>query len=903
MANQGLQSQGESTQIQMCTDKGRDSEKFPRALRDTGGYHQCGQGLEIHFRIIVHFYAPGIRTEGLTMMFKLFGLHLLCLFVLQQVACQSVNQSQFTGPLENKNFTVQEGRLGTIYLYRFAFEPPVVNLRLTGETDNVIQMTPTDGTLFLTGPLNWESKNVHRLQVEGLNEKGQTVKGPYSILIIVEDINDNPPQFDQKNYTGVVRQRSRPGKPFMFVRATDHDDPSTPHAQLSYSIVQHFPSPHKEMYFQINNITGAISTTVAGAKYLDPEKEAEFLLVVAVNDMAGQSINSFATTTDVHIIVMENLWKSPPPVTIKENSTEAHPKAITKVQWNDPGAIYEVTQRKGAVGKLPFMVDKNGTVYVTEPLDREEKDLYTFFVFAKDEQGAPLAFPLNITVTVEDINDNPPVCDKAVTKFEVQENEAAGNLVGHFQASDRDKKDSLNSRLKYKILNQIPKVPLDNLFRIATETGTINLVKAGLSKQVASNYLLKVEVTDTDFTTVCDVQINVIDMNDQIPIFEKTDYGSLVLPENTPVGTVILEIQATDADEPSTGSSEIVYIIKKGDPSNSFTIVTDSKTNKGSVTINKALDFETMPVFDLMINATNPEPLVSGVQYNSSSVAYLRVNVTDVDEPPAFINSVEIVDKHENVSVGSLVTTVTAYDPEGAQIRYSLKGDNRNWLRIDPLNGTIYTAAPLDRETERAYIVYIVATEQTKAAQSSTAKLILNLKDVNDNHPMLSKEFAYFCHPLQGNEKALIEVYDPDQYSFLSRFTYSLVGGDTIQNNWNVSKLNGKHAYIFPKNKSLEAKRYVIPIKINDNAQPPMEGIVYLTVNICRCVEERCFIEVEKVNNFPTVGMAVGILIAVFAVIGIILGIVFYRMKYKKQDDQKAPRASAANPTELQNLT
>uniref|UniRef100_A0A8D2KYY3 Cadherin 17 n=1 Tax=Varanus komodoensis TaxID=61221 RepID=A0A8D2KYY3_VARKO len=497
---------------------------------------------------------------------------------------------------------------------QFAFEPPVVNLRLTGETDNVIQMTPTDGTLFLTGPLNWESKNVHRLQVEGLNEKGQTVKGPYSILIIVEDINDNPPQFDQKNYTGVVRQRSRPG-----------------------------------------------------------------------------------------------------------------------------------------------------------------------------------------------------------------------NLVGHFQASDRDKKDSLNSRLKYKILNQIPKVPLDNLFRIATETGTINLVKAGLSKQVASNYLLKVEVTDTDFTTVCDVQINVIDMNDQIPIFEKTDYGSLVLPENTPVGTVILEIQATDADEPSTGSSEIVYIIKKGDPSNSFTIVTDSKTNKGSVTINKALDFETMPVFDLMINATNPEPLVSGVQYNSSSVAYLRVNVTDVDEPPAFINSVEIVDKHENVSVGSLVTTVTAYDPEGAQIRYSLKGDNRNWLRIDPLNGTIYTAAPLDRETERAYIVYIVATEQTTSSLSSTAKLILNLKDVNDNHPMLSKEFAYFCHPLQGNEKALIEVYDPDQYSFLSRFTYSLVGGDTIQNNWNVSKLNGKHAYIFPKNKSLEAKRYVIPIKINDNAQPPMEGIVYLT--------------------------------------------------------------------------
>lgn len=51
----------------------------------------------------------------------------------------------------------------------------------------------------------------------------------------------------------------------MYVIAFDRDDPSTLHAQLSYSILHQFPStPGTEMYFQIDNVTGAISTTVAG---------------------------------------------------------------------------------------------------------------------------------------------------------------------------------------------------------------------------------------------------------------------------------------------------------------------------------------------------------------------------------------------------------------------------------------------------------------------------------------------------------------------------------------------------------------------------------------------------------------------------------------------------------------
>lgn len=54
------------------------------------------------------------------------------------------------------------------------------------------------------------------------------------------------------------------GKPFMYVYATDRDDPSTLHAQLSYSILHHFPKYFEEMLFQIDNVTGAISPTKTG---------------------------------------------------------------------------------------------------------------------------------------------------------------------------------------------------------------------------------------------------------------------------------------------------------------------------------------------------------------------------------------------------------------------------------------------------------------------------------------------------------------------------------------------------------------------------------------------------------------------------------------------------------------
>lgn len=73
------------------------------------------------------------------------------------------------------------------------------------------------------------------------------------------------------------------------------------------------------------------SVIFSGTEFLDPAVQDNFILAVTVNDMAGQSVDSFATATDVKITVLENFWKSPPVVLLSENSTKPHPMKITQV--------------------------------------------------------------------------------------------------------------------------------------------------------------------------------------------------------------------------------------------------------------------------------------------------------------------------------------------------------------------------------------------------------------------------------------------------------------------------------------------------------------------------------------------------------------------------------------------
>lgn len=72
---------------------------------------------------------------------------------------------------------------------------------------------------------------------------------------------------------------------------------------------------------------------------------------------------------------------------------------------------------------------------------------------------------------------------------------------------------------------------------------------------------------------------------------------------------------------------------------------------------------------DLVIEAKNPEPLVTGVHYNESSVTRLHVVILNVDEKPIFSNAIYQAQQKENIPIGTKLITVSASDPEGDEIK------------------------------------------------------------------------------------------------------------------------------------------------------------------------------------------------------------------------------------------
>uniref|UniRef100_A0A8C6BKN9 Cadherin-17 n=1 Tax=Monodon monoceros TaxID=40151 RepID=A0A8C6BKN9_MONMO len=477
-----------------------------------------------------------------------------------------------------------------------------------------------------------------------------------------------------------------------------------------------------------------------------------------------------------------------------------------------------------------FQIQPDGLLYHSKALDRETRAVHKLQVSALDAHGNTVEGPVPITIEVKDINDNRPVFLQSKYEGSVRQNSRPGNSIGTLIAHDMDEENTINSVLGYRIVDQTPKVPRDGLFLVQAYSGMFQLALQSLRKRDTPQYNLTVEVSDKDFKTLCFVQINIIDINDQIPIFEKSDYGNLTLPEDTAIGTVILTIQATDADEPHTGSSKILYRITQGDSEGHLEIETDPETNTGYVKVKKPLDFEAVDVYNIVFQAENPEPLVLDVQYNASSSATFRLSVTDVNEAPQFSQQLYQARVREDVAKGTKVGNVTAKDPEGLDISYSLRGDKRGWLKIDPVTGEIFSVASLDREAESLYRVQVVATEVGGSSLSSTARFHLTLMDVNDNPPRLVKEYTglFFCYPPKAPGSLIFEATDDDQQSFRGRhFTFSL-GRESLQKDWEVSKINGTHARLSTKHTGFEERVYHIPVRINDSGRPPLEGTVSL---------------------------------------------------------------------------
>uniref|UniRef100_A0A7M4EBV7 Cadherin 16 n=1 Tax=Crocodylus porosus TaxID=8502 RepID=A0A7M4EBV7_CROPO len=686
-----------------------------------------------------------------------------------------------------------------------------------------------------------------------------------------------------------------PGTSFMHVSAIDLDDPSTPNADLQYKILTQTPRQPSENMFEINSRTGAVFLSAEGSSLLNSSEVSNYQLIVQVKDLGNQSLGYRALAT-VEIIIVENTWIAPSPVLLQENLNVTYPKIISQVHWNSREVHYSL---KDNFPQGLFSIDPAGNIYVTQELDRESQAEYEIQVFAENQDGVLYSDPLLLLLTVLDENDNVPVFTQDVYQVAIEENTAKGSEIITVKAEDIDDPHTNNAKIVYEILSQKPRASTGFSFHIGNETGIVTLQDSGLKASAVKQYHLLVLAADRvghegGLNSTCTVFINVLDVNDNPPVFSQTKYGPFPFPEDTEVGTLITTITATDEDEEKRFKS-IVFAVESGNEDRTFRIVNEPPNGTVSIWLEQELDYETVQEYLLIVSARNEEKLV-GKELDASSTATVHILVKDVNEAPVLTKEKYEVSILENVEPGTLLLTVKAADPDIFHTP-SLRNDTLNWFSIDEYSGKVKVMQVLDRETVKdIYWMQVVVQDKGSPSMTVSTDIVIHILDVNDNPPYLVGDYSasYLCTPQREEQSIIISAFDQDGAENSVPFRFSLANDPTHQSNWRINTINDTHAYLTMGISWLEPKLH---LPSEEFMLHSLSFFFLTSVTICLCTTEgQCMQEVGRTEGRPTVLSAVSIIVGTIGAIGIFLLIIFVHLSLLGANKKKTNKACDMMP-------
>ncbi|XP_042531051.1 desmocollin-2 [Dipodomys spectabilis] len=535
---------------------------------------------------------------------------------------------------------------------------------------------------------------------------------------------------------------------------------------------------------------------------------------------------------------------APIPCSMLENSLGPFPLFLQQVQ-SDTAQNYTIyySIRGPGVDKEPlnlFYVERDtGNLYCTGPVDREQYESFEITAFATTPDGYTPEYPLPLVIKVEDENDNYPIFTESTYVFMVFENCPVGSSVGQVCATDKDEPDTMHTRLRYTILEQIP--PSPTLFTMHPTTGVITTTSSQLDRELVEKYQLKIKVQDMDgqyfgLKTTAACVINIGDVNDNLPTFTRTSYMTSV-EENT-IDVEILRVSVEDKDLVGTPNWRANYTILTGNENGNFKIVTDPKTNEGVLCVVKPLNYEERQQMTLQIGVVNEAPYTrdSGSRL-AMSTATVTVTVVNQDEGPECRPPTQIVRIKENSPPGTRSNGYRAYDPEGRSdhgIRYKKLSDPKGWVTIDENSGSIKVFRSLDREAEtiRNGIYNITVLALDKDGRSCTGTLGIVLEDVNDNGPFIPQKTVVICKATMTS--AEIVAIDPDEPENGPPFDFSLESSDSgVQRTWRLARINDTAARLSYQNDPPFGS-YEVPIRVSDRLG--LSTVTSLNVIICDCI-------------------------------------------------------------------
>uniref|UniRef100_A0A3P8YQD9 Cadherin domain-containing protein n=1 Tax=Esox lucius TaxID=8010 RepID=A0A3P8YQD9_ESOLU len=534
-----------------------------------------------------------------------------------------------------------------------------------------------------------------------------------------------------------------------------------------------------------------------------------------------------------------------PPIRVSENSKQV-PENLVQIK-SDKVFTGEVIYKLEGPGvdqdpKNLFEIDdKTGWIRSMMPLDREKYRSFTLKAFALSPSGERLENPSTIEILVLDQNDNRPKFSQKEFAGAVAEFSVPGTSVMSVTATDADDPTTDNAMLSYSIIGQesIPPLRINKtMFGINNETGAIYTRDVGIDWEVVKGFRLKVLVADMSgmgLTSEAHAIINVNDINNNRPRFSPDQY--IMSAVENKVGFVIGWVNATDKDEPGTGNWQAKYTITKGDSSGNFDIHTDPGTNQGILSVIKALDFESQTEHTLTLTVENVNPLSIKAPNDPMSIATVVVNVANENEAPRFNKDpIEIV-VPESVAPGTLLASNIAYDPDNAKLRYDIPRDPEGWLIIDAETGEIKARRSFSVRSPHVknniYTAVIRVTDTDSGGISTTASLVISLRETNDFPPQLFPLMGTVCSEAgRGTPGLVLTAVDEDLAPHAEPFTFDLP--IEVSANWTIMQVNETHAMLHPL-VELETGEYVVTVLVTDSGSPSLTASAQVNVSVCSC--------------------------------------------------------------------
>ncbi|KAF3842337.1 hypothetical protein F7725_024288 [Dissostichus mawsoni] len=274
-------------------------------------------------------------------------------------------------------------------------------------------------------------------------------------------------------------------------------------------------------------------------------------------------------------------------------------------------------------------------------------------------------------------------------------------------------------------------------FSVDDETGWV-ILRAALDYELMRRFTLTILARDGGGEeTTGRIRVNVLDVNDNAPLFQKEAYvGSL--RENEQAVQPVARVRATDDDSPP--NNFLTYTITSASAFLSyFSIV--MVEGYAVISVTRPLDYEQVPkgmVYLTVMAKDGGNPALNST---------VPVTVEDEnDNPPEFSKPSYIVKIPENIIAGATVLLVNATDLDAsrefgqASLIYSLEGSSQ--FRLNSRSGEITTTALLDRELKSEYILIVRAVDGGVGPQQKTGIATVNITilDINDNVPMWSED-------------------------------------------------------------------------------------------------------------------------------------------------------------------